>query len=159
MSSDRRIIPDPRIFQNPEAVGALDEPAPLPIGAISARDESLAFGAATEQGVSGFRTAKFAAVPPIPGVARRIETIKGVDDNGIAICVVPSAVRVAACCCSWWDLQPRPTSFGGGSSSQATGWGLSAPASGTQLASWGRTLSPLVKIRLEAYFGPLRVPR
>jgi acetyl esterase/lipase len=86
---DRDLRSDPR--SDPRMVAALapfgldtNGEAP-PVTPQHPREEQLAFVAASEEGFEGLFAALFTGLPPLDGVTRTTEVIKGVDGNDIAL--------------------------------------------------------------------------
>jgi acetyl esterase len=85
---------DPRMIaaMAPFALGEL--PEPLPLDAQSSLDALLELVAATEEGMEMMFAAFAAEVPPVDGVTRSVEVIRGVDGNDITLFIHrPSGVE------------------------------------------------------------------
>ena len=76
---------DPRMIaaMAPFALGEL--PEPLPIDTHTPLDQLLELVAATEEGMELMMGAFAAGAPPVDGVARSVEVIRGVDGNDITL--------------------------------------------------------------------------
>jgi acetyl esterase/lipase len=78
---------DPRMIAALTAVGLGGPAAPPAVGPASPLEQQLAYVAAAEAGFEAVFGALSGGLPPIAGVARSTETIKGVDGNDISLFV------------------------------------------------------------------------
>src|SRR4051812_5938351 len=78
---------DPRMVAAMEAFGLADTPPPTPVDASSPIDELLPWVAEAEAGFSMLFDSLVAELPPIAGVERSVEVIRGLDDNDITLFV------------------------------------------------------------------------
>lgn len=76
---------DPRMIKAMDALGLLDDAPPLPVSANSSIDELLAFCAMAEEGYEALNNTVTSTWPPISGVTRETQVIKGVDGNEITL--------------------------------------------------------------------------
>jgi len=76
---------DPRMIKAMDEFGLLDEAPPLPVSARSSVDELLAFCAMAEEGYEALNNAVTSMWPPLTGVHRETQVIKGIDDNEITL--------------------------------------------------------------------------
>lgn len=76
---------DPRMIKAMDEFGLLDEAPPLPVSARSNVDELLAFCAMAEEGYEALNNALTSMWPPLTGVHRETQVIKGIDDNEITL--------------------------------------------------------------------------
>ena len=68
-----------------DELGLLDEAPPLPVSASSSVDELLAFCAMAEEGYEALNNTVTSTWPPLTGVTRETQVIKGIDDNEITL--------------------------------------------------------------------------
>jgi acetyl esterase len=83
LAEDRRV--DRRLLAAMEAVGLLAPQPPLPVDATSSVEALLDFVATAEEQFEGLFGMLSGALPPVGGVARSIEVIRGVDGNDITL--------------------------------------------------------------------------
>ena len=79
---------DPRMLKAMDELGLLDEAPPLPVSASSRVDELLAFCAMAEEGYEALNNTVTSTWPPLTGVTRETQVIKGIDDNEITFFIV-----------------------------------------------------------------------
>jgi acetyl esterase/lipase len=76
---------DPRMVAALAPLGMADELPASPVDASSSVEEILEFVAVSEAGFDGLAAALLAGLPPVEGVERRVEVIRGVDGNDITL--------------------------------------------------------------------------
>ncbi len=76
---------DPRMIAALAPLGLDGPPEPAPVDISSPIDALLEFGAAAEEGFSALGDVLSAGSPPVEGIERRTEIIRGVDGNDISL--------------------------------------------------------------------------
>lgn len=76
---------DPRLVAAIEPVGLADHPPPSPVSAASGIEELLPWVSVTEEGYTALFAAFVEGLPPVEGVERRVEVIRGVDGNDVTL--------------------------------------------------------------------------
>jgi acetyl esterase/lipase len=70
-----------------EPFGMAEAPPPAPVDGSASLEEILAYLALAEEGFTGMFAAMLADLPPVEGIERSVEVIRGVDGNDITLFV------------------------------------------------------------------------
>ena len=76
---------DPRMIAAMEPFGLADPPAPAPVGGHSSIEDLLEYVVAAEEGFEALFGAVVAGMPPVPGVERSVEVIRGLDGGDVTL--------------------------------------------------------------------------
>jgi acetyl esterase/lipase len=78
---------DPRMLAAMAPFGVDVQPAPAPVNGASPIDDVIEYCGTAEEGFEGLNGALASGLPPVEGVTRSVEVIKGVDGNDITLYV------------------------------------------------------------------------